>query len=76
MVATMKGKVAAQTALQERRETNKGKKPHDNSRDPAGSPMIFMCLGCGDDIVVGENYVRKPSLCRECAALKELGWLE
>jgi hypothetical protein len=75
-LATAQGKEYAIVKLKERREKNKGKPEFDNSSLPAGSPMYFPCLTCGDMISVPESYIYKPSLCSECAALKELGWLE
>jgi hypothetical protein len=76
MPATMMGKTAALEALRIRRERNKDKEPPDNSRYPAGAPMYFPCLTCGDIISVPESYFSKPELCEECQALKKLGWLE
>ena len=74
--ATTQGRVAALAALAKRRKENKTRKRIDNASLYAGSSMHFDCNGCGADIVVPENYISKPSLCRECHALKELGWLE
>lgn len=76
MTLTQSGKEAALKALAERRARNKGKPPHDNSKGYAGEPMYFPCVACGDLIGVPENYLTKPSLCRECQALKDVGWLE
>lgn len=76
MPSTTQGKEFALQKLAERRAANAGKPKFDNSSLPAGSPMYFPCLTCGDFIVVPENYTKKPSLCPECSALKELGWLE
>lgn len=73
---TMEGKLAALAALQNRRNHNLEKKRVDNSKLPAGSPMYFDCIGCGQDIVVPETYLHKPDLCDECDAMKKLGWLE
>lgn len=75
-VTTTLGKVEALAALQNRRMKNRRRKRVDNAALFAGSPMHFDCLGCGDDIVVPENYVTRPNLCEECQALKDLGWLE
>lgn len=75
-LATTQGKAAALKKLRERRKKNKNRKRIENHLLPAGSPMHFDCDGCGDDIVVPENYTSRPSLCKECSALKRLGWLE
>jgi hypothetical protein len=74
--ATERGRAAAVAALQQRREANRGKPRLDNASLPAGSPMTYYCIGCGADIVVPENWLYKPSLCTECTALDELGWME
>lgn len=76
MPATEQGKQHALEALRQRRKKNKDKEPLDNSTLPAGAPMYFPCLTCGDYIGVPESYISKPDLCAECAALKDLGWLE
>ncbi len=76
MPATTQGKQFALKELAERREANKKKKRIDNSSLPAGSPMYFDCVGCGEAIGVPEGYWSRPSLCEECHALKQLGWLE
>ena len=76
MPATTQGKEAALKALKERREKNRGQKYIDNGSLYAGSPMYFYCLTCDDEFSVPENYVSRSKLCRECQALKELGWLE
>ena len=76
-VATTQGKEAALHVLAERRERNKTRERHNNSKDWAGAPMHFDCITCGEDIVVPENYIPpRPKLCRECQALKDAGWLE
>jgi len=73
---TALGKAIALEALKRRRAS----KPEriDNSRLPAGSPMTYYCIGCGHpSCVLPEAHIKKPStLCRECWALKEVGWLE
>ena len=76
MLATALGKEAALTALAVRREANKNRKRVDDSKLYAGSPMHFDCIGCGDEIVVPEGYITKPSMCPECEAMHVLGWLE
>jgi transcription elongation factor Elf1 len=75
-LATTRGKEFAIKALQQRREKNKKRKPVENQKLQAGSPMYFDCIACNASISVPELYVTKPELCKECAALKELGWLE
>lgn len=75
-LATTKGKEAALAALAERRAANEVRERIDNSKLYAGANMHFDCLGCAADISVPENFTRRPSLCPECQALKELGWLE
>lgn len=75
--ATSQGKEYALKALQSRREGNRDEDwSIRTSSLPAGSPMYFGCLGCNAAIVVPENYLSRPNLCVECAALKEMGWLE
>jgi hypothetical protein len=74
MVATELGKAHALAALAERR-ANRPVLPRNESL-PAGSPMFFACIGCGGEIVVAEDWRTKPDLCRECAALAALGWME
>lgn len=76
MPATEQGKEYALQMLQLRRDKNKGKQKFDNSSLPAGAPMYFPCLSCGDLISVPESYISRPSLCSECQALKKMGWLE
>jgi hypothetical protein len=40
--------------------------------------MYFYCISCGGLAdVLPESYIGRPSrLCKECQALKDLGWLE
>lgn len=76
MPKTSEGKEVALAALAERRALNKDRKRIDNSSLPAGSPMYFGCLSCNGIITVPEGYYSRPKLCEECAALKEMGWLE
>ena len=75
-VTTEQGRAAALAALRARREVNRDKSRIDNASLPAGSPMTYYCIGCGADIVMPEGWLHKPSLCRECEALHELGWME
>ena len=76
MPATTQGKETALKALAERRAS----KPDriDNSSLPAGSPMFFYCVTCGHlSDTKPESYTSVPkSLCAECQALKQAGWLE
>jgi hypothetical protein len=74
MLATTRGKMLALESLKQRREKNATKV--SNSSLPAGSPMYFDCLTCGETITVPEMYIFKSNLCPECQALKDLGWLE
>ncbi len=75
-LATTDGKEAALAALTYRR-ANKPK-PIDNGSLHAGSPMYFYCLACAHLAdVKPESFTTRPkSLCAECDALKQLGWLE
>lgn len=46
---------------------------------PAGWPMWFACVGCGEPIVVPECYVLKPQRCERCGGewsqmQRELRW--
>lgn len=76
MPITEQGREAALAALKERRENVPVK--IDNASLIAGSPMYFYCISCGHQSdVLPESYLGVPNkLCGECAALKELGWLE
>jgi len=76
VLATTHGKEAAFLALIQRKKENKTRERIDNASLCAGSPLHFDCISCGADIVVPANYVTRPPLCLECAALKRLGWLE
>jgi len=73
---TEQGRAVALEGLQRRRAANRDKQRIDNASLPAGSPMVYYCLGCGHDIWVSEGWLHKPSLCEECSALVELGWME
>ncbi len=74
-LTTENGKQNSVNALNQRRSVNKKKCRVDNSSLPAGSPMYFYCISCGEEIAVPENYINKPDLCEECLAMKKLGWL-
>jgi hypothetical protein len=75
MPLTTQGRETAVEALKERRANRPDQ--IDNSSLPAGSPMYFYCVACGhyaDE--KPECYTSTPkSLCEECQALKDLGWL-
>jgi hypothetical protein len=73
---TQLGKKAALKALAVRRAHYKTVTLPRNEDLPAGAPMYFRCLGCGATMVEPEGWITRNSLCTECAALKELGWLE
>lgn len=75
-LATTKGKEFAIKKLKERRKNPPEK--IDNSSLRAGSPMYFHCISCGHIAdVFPESYISTPrKLCKECEALKEMGWLE
>jgi hypothetical protein len=73
---TSQGKTTALEALEKRRQANKGRKRIDNGSLPAGAPMFFDCLTCGDEMSFPESYVNRTKLCDECQALKDVGWLE
>ena len=75
-LATEKGIEFALEALEKRRKENRGKKT-DNSSLRAGSTMYFYCKSCGALAdTLPEMYTSIPkSLCGECQALKDLGWL-
>jgi hypothetical protein len=44
----------------------------DNSKWPAGQPMIFRCEACLGPVVVAEDWVTKPAVCEECEQLAAL----
>jgi hypothetical protein len=75
-LATTFGKEHALRALAERRAKNRDRQPIDNSSLYAGSPMYFGCIACNAVIAVPESYITRPTLCCECEAMNELGWLE
>lgn len=62
--------------LARRRIVNKVRPHVNNSSLPAGSPMFYRCIGCGEDIVVPETWITKPDCCDECQRLIKLGWME
>lgn len=75
--ATLGGKEYALQKLQERIKDNAGTDWDEKTRDlPAGAPMFFGCVRCNAKIEVSENYLERPTLCDECQALKDCGWLE
>jgi hypothetical protein len=74
---TEQGKEVALTALKDRRARNKDRKRVNNASLYAGSPMYYYCNGCGEGMVLSESHLcPAPTLCEECKALKNLGWLE
>jgi len=75
-VETAQGREAALQALEKRREKNRSRKSVDNSKQYAGSPMSFDCLGCNAEILVPEGYTDRPKFCDECQAMRGCGWLE
>jgi hypothetical protein len=76
MVQTQNGKKIALAALKERRLTKPA--PINNARLPAGSAMYFYCISCGHESdVLPEGFINPPKkFCKECQALKDIGWLE
>lgn len=76
MPETTKGREHAVAKLWERRKANADKPQKANGALPAGSPMYYYCISCGEEIEMPEEHLgAPPSLCEECKALKELGWL-
>jgi hypothetical protein len=68
---------SALDALAERREHRP--EQVDNESLPAGSPMYYYCTSCGhvSDTLPEAWFLGTPrELCTECAAMKDLGWLE
>jgi len=74
----MQGKEAAVAALKARRETNAKATKIDNASLPAGAPMYYYCISCGSIAdILSELHLNPPrKLCRECQAMKDMGWLE
>jgi len=76
-LATTQGKEHALEQLRQRREKYKDRKKINNSSLYAGSPMYYYCKSCNEEMVLPESHAcAAPSLCDECKALKEFGWLE
>jgi len=75
MVATEHGKEYAHQELERRRRRFAKQTLPRNEDMPAGSPMVFRCIGCGAPIWVNEGYITKPDMCPECEALHNLGWM-
>lgn len=67
---------AAFADFMDRRAINATRTRVHNENLPAGSPMHFDCVGCNDDIVVAEDYVKKPTHCPTCTKLNEAGILK
>ncbi len=76
MPATTQGKESALKALAKRRANQP--KQVDNGSLIAGSPMYYYCISCGDlsDCLPECHFSAPRKLCKECQALKDLGWLE
>jgi len=76
MLSTTKGKKAALAALAERRSHQPER--IDNSALVAGAPMYYYCICCGwlADTLPECHIFPPRKLCRECQALKDMGWLE
>ncbi|MAG12352.1 hypothetical protein CL630_00900 [bacterium] len=70
------GRKQALAARKRRQEENETRVRFNNDDRCAGSPFHFDCTSCSADIIVPENYTRKPDLCAECDLLKRLGWIE
>lgn len=63
-------------ALSARRAENIGRRPVDNSKLQAGSPMHFSCQGCNADFEVREDYIPpRPKHCDPCVQLLKAGLL-
>ena len=75
-LATQQGKPYALEQLAKRRANQPV--PIDNSQLYAGDDMYFYCVSCGHlSDVLPEEYLFPPKkICKECDALKALGWLE
>ena len=75
-LATTQGKEFALARLGERRANPP--EQIDNGSLIAGSPMYFYCISCGwlADTKPESYLTPVRKLCRECQALKDLGWLE
>lgn len=73
--ATIAGKAVALRALELRRSNRPSK--IDNSTLVAGSPMYYYCISCGWTAdVLPESHLCSPRrLCKECDALRVMGWL-
>lgn len=76
MPATTKGRKHAIEQLNHRRAHKP--KQIDNASLYAGSPMYYYCVSCEHIAAVLPECHSSPAptLCKECAALKECGWLE
>ncbi len=64
--------------FEERKAKNEGRVPVNNSRAPAGSPMVYDCLACGDSKILPESHnVAAKFLrhCNPCLRLIDLGLL-
>lgn len=75
-VLTTRGKTVALEGLRERRAQYLNQSLPRNESMPAGSPMVYACIGCGAPIWMPETWISRPDCCVECEALVALGWLE
>lgn len=77
MPATELGRQHALAELAQRRANRPEK--IDNARLPAGASMYYYCRTCGHqaDVLPEGWFIHPPrTLCAECQALADLGWLE
>lgn len=74
--ATLQGREHALRMLAERRANRPV--PIDNASLWAGSPMTYYCKSCGhvSEVLPEAHRTTPKSLCGECLALRECGWLE
>lgn len=77
MPVTEWGKERAIAALWRRRQESQTRTKIDNSTLVAGAPMYFYCVSCGAvaDVKPEAFFTPPRTLCQECDALKECGWL-
>jgi hypothetical protein len=76
VLLTQQGRAVAVAGLWERRRQWTGLTIEDNASLPAGSPMVFRCIGCGAPLIEREGYITRRQCCAECQALVDLGWME
>jgi hypothetical protein len=77
-LATERGREYALAQLETRRAESQKATRINNASLPAGSPMYFYCVLCGDlSDVLPEGFIWPPAkFCRECNALVDLGWAQ